>query len=446
MMRSMYSGVSGLKIHQTKMDVIGNNIANVNTIGFKSQKVSFSDLFYQTSQIASGASEDGLKGGSNAKQVGLGASVAQISTNIEDRGGAQSTGNALDVMINGNSFFIIQGDDGSNYYTKAGNFTTDTAGNLVTGGGNYVMGYTAGRDEETGDYSLQMDKLRPISIYGSEYMQTPPAQTTEAVLTGNINAQDDAYATGGSGVRSTKLYVFDSLGNKYGVQFDIEKVSDIEFTLKPSSIFSGTEEAEGISAIFSGDGVNADGSITLTFDGTKGTITNEPSEFTLNLTDGTNNLEAFSEDITVDFSSMTAYGSSTSIAANPGSAANLGAGKAVGTMTTYGISENGSVVASYTNGDVVIIGQLATAHFSNAAGLEKVGNNMFGETLNSGDLTIQTIDAAGETMTGGAVEMSNVDLASEFTDMIVTQRGFQANSRIITTSDSMIEELLSLKR
>lgn len=445
MMRSMYSGVAGLKIHQTRMDVIGNNIANVNTVGFKSQKVSFSDLFYQTSQIATGPSEDGLRGGSNAKQVGLGASVAQISTNITDRGGAQSTGNALDVMINGNSFFIVQGGDGTDYFTKAGNFTTDGSGNLVTGSGNYVMGYTAAKDQDTGDYYLQKDKLRPISLYGAEYMRTEPAQTTEAVLSGNINAQDDAYAAGGAGVVSTKLYVYDSLGNKYGVQFDVEKVSSTEYTLKPSTIYNGTTPEEGYSAVFSGDGVNGDGTITLTFDGVKGTITNEPANFTLNITDGANNVEAFSQDINIDFSELTTYGSETSITANAGNE-NVGAGKAVGEMTSLGISENGSIVASYTNGDVVVIGQLVTAQFSNAAGLEKAGDNMFAETLNSGNVTYQTIDAAGESMTGGAVEMSNVDLASEFTDMIVTQRGFQANSRIITTSDSMIEELLSLKR
>ena len=132
MMRSLYSGVSGLNIHQTRMDVIGNNISNVNTVGYKAQKVSFSDLFYQTTQIASGASTDGTKGGSNAKQVGLGASVSQISINITDRGGSQSTGNALDMMINGDSFFVIQ-KDGANYYTKAGNFTTDGNGNLEIG-------------------------------------------------------------------------------------------------------------------------------------------------------------------------------------------------------------------------------------------------------------------------------------------------------------------------
>lgn len=445
MMRAMYSGVSGLKVHQTRMDVIGNNIANVNTVGYKAQRVSFSDLFYQTSQIATGPSETGLTGGSNAMQVGLGAGVAQITTNITERGGAQSTGNALDAMINGDSFFIVQGDDGSEYFTKAGNFTTDGNGNLVTGSGNYVMGYTAAMNPDTGDMELQRDQLRPISLYGQQYMTTAPAQTTQAMLSGNINPQDEAYSTSGSGVINTKLYVYDSLGNQYGIQMDVRKVSDTEFTLTPSSVFNGTNPEEGLSAVFSGDGVNPDGSITLTFDATNGTITNDPANFTLNMTDGANNLPAFAEDITVDFSSLTNYGSDTDFDANAG-IDGVGAGKAVGKMSSIGISSDGSIVSSYTNGDVLVIGQLATAHFSNPAGLEKIGDNLFGQTLNSGNITYQTIDAAGESMTGGAVEMSNVDLASEFTDMIVTQRGFQANSRVITTSDTMIEELLSLKR
>ncbi len=445
MMRAMYSGVSGLKVHQTRMDVIGNNIANVNTVGYKAQRVSFSDLFYQTSQIATGPSETGLTGGSNAMQVGLGAGVAQITTNITERGGAQSTGNALDAMINGDSFFIVQGDDGSEYFTKAGNFTTDGNGNLVTGSGNYVMGYTAAMNPDTGDMELQRDQLRPISLYGQQYMTTAPAQTTQAMLSGNINPQDEAYSTSGSGVINTKLYVYDSLGNQYGIQMDVRKVSDTEFTLTPSTVFNGTNPEEGLSAVFSGDGVNPDGSITLTFDATNGTITNDPANFTLNMTDGANNLPAFAEDITVDFSSLTNYGSDTDFDANAG-IDGVGAGKAVGKMSSIGISSDGSIVSSYTNGDVLVIGQLATAHFSNPAGLEKIGDNLFGQTLNSGNITYQTIDAAGESMTGGAVEMSNVDLASEFTDMIVTQRGFQANSRVITTSDTMIEELLSLKR
>ena len=444
MMRSLYSGVAGLTIHQTKMDVIGNNIANVNTVGYKAQRVSFSELFYQSTQAAGGPSENGAYGGTNAKQVGLGAAVGQISTNITAQGGAQSTGNAFDAMINGDSFFIVQ-SEGNEYYTKAGNFTIDGNGNLVTGTGDFVMGYTAARNEESGDFYLQTDKLRPICPYGETYMTTPPAQTTAAVINGNINSEDKNFAVDGSGIVSTTLYVYDSLGNKYGIDFRVTQVSPTEYTMTPATVYFGTEALEDVSAVFSGDGINA-GSLTLMFDGTKGTITNDPKNFTLNITDGTNNLEAFSQDIDVDFSSLTCYGSTTTLTADSGDVEKFGAGKAVGKMISLGISQDGGVVASYSNGDKMQIGLLMTAQFSNAAGLEKVGDNLFATTLNSGATTIQSIDAAGQSISSGVVEMSNVDLASEFTDMIVTQRGFQANSRIITTSDSMIEELLSLKR
>ncbi len=442
MMRSLYSGVSGLNIHQTRMDVIGNNISNVNTVGYRAQKVYFSDLFYQTTQIASGASADGTKGGSNAKQVGLGASVSQISINITDRGGSQSTGNALDMMINGDSFFVIQ-KDGANYYTKAGNFTTDGNGNLVTGSGNYVMGYTAARNEE-GDYYLQQDELRPISIYGT-YDTTDPAQTTEVNMTGNINPQDEDFAAGKAGYKSCNLFLFDSLGTKYGVQINATPVAGNpnQYTLTPAKVMIGTEPTEDVIAQFNG----AD-SVTIEFDPTTGHIVSDPATFELTFTDaGGAALDSFQLPINVDFSTMTSFGSKTSMAANTGAlGTHEGEGKAVGKMISLGVSDNGSIVASYSNGDTVVIGQIVTAKFSNAAGLEKLGDNLFGETLNSGDLTLQTIDAAGESISGGVVEMSNVDLAGEFVDMIVTQRGFQANSRVITVSDSMIEELLSLKR
>ncbi|MBQ1193015.1 MAG: flagellar hook-basal body complex protein [Lachnospiraceae bacterium] len=169
MMRSLYSGVAGLKVHQTRMDVIGNNIANVNTVGFKSQRVNFSELFYQTTQIASGPNAENGTGGQNAMQIGLGTSVAQISVNITGEGGSQSTGNGLDLKINGDTFFIIN-DGGAQYYTKAGNFTTDGFGNLVTGSGGYVMGYTAERDPASAllqthrhQYALRSQELSPGS-------------------------------------------------------------------------------------------------------------------------------------------------------------------------------------------------------------------------------------------------------------------------------------------
>ena len=446
MMRSLYSGVSGLKVHQTGMDVIGNNIANVNTVGFKSQRTTFSELFYQTTQSASGPNAATQTGGQNAKQIGLGSSVAQISINITNEGGSQSTGNDTDIKINGQEFFVIQ-QSGTQYYTKAGNFTTDGFGNLVTGSGGYVMGYASARDEVTGDFILQTDQLRPISLYGEEYMLTAPAQTTTGKLTGNINSSDEDFTAEGLGYKTCDMYVYDSLGNTYNVQFKIEQVPDstTDYVLSINKIFSGTEEVTTMSAVFNG----GDASIPIQFDPTKGTVISE-ADFTLSIVEAgtTTPVPTFPTEIATNLGDMTNYGSDYSVVANRGDGTieNAGAGKGVGKMISVAIQTDGKVVSSYDNGDTLIIGQIAVAQFANAAGLEKVGDNLFASTLNSGQANVNDVTAFGDNMSTGVLEMSNVDLATEFTNMIVTQRGYQANSRVITTSDTMIEELLSLKR
>ncbi len=450
MMRSLYSGVAGLKVHQTRMDVIGNNIANVNTVGFKSQTVNFSELFYQTTQAASGPNAETSTGGQNAKQIGLGVSVSSISTNITNEGGSQSTGNLYDLKINGSSFFIIQ-QGGTNYYSKAGNFTTDGYGNLVTPSGGYVMGYTAARDAATGDMVLQTDQLRPISVYGEEYMNTDPAQTTEVTMSGNINSEDDNFGVNAAGYVTTEMHVYDSLGNTYSVMFRIENddTDPTRYTMSPMAVYSGNTQLENVSAVISGDDVTGD-SLELVFDGTTGYLdmTSMTSQnFTLNIVDDANNqLASFAQDINVDFSGLKCMAANTDVVSEKGNADKLGTGKGVGTMIELGIQTDGKIVASYDNGDTAVIGQILVASFANAAGLQKEGDNLFSSTLNSGDPNVKDITADGETMSSGVLEMSNVDLADEFTNMIVTQRGYQANSRIITTSDTMIEELLSLKR
>ena len=445
MMRSLYSGVSGLKVHQTGMDVIGNNIANVNTVGFKSQRTTFAELFYQTTQSASGPNAETQTGGQNAKQIGLGSNVAQISVNIKAEGGSQSTGNDTDLKINGQEFFIIQ-QSGTNYYTKAGNFTTDGYGNLVTGSGGYVMGYAAARDD-AGDFVLMTDELRPISLYGEEYLLTAPAQSTTANLTGNINSSDEDFTSDGLGYKTADLYLFDSLGNTYNVQFRIEQDPDSTtgYSLSVNKIFNGTDEVTTMDVVFNG----GDESIEIDFDPTEGTVVSDP-QFTISLVqDGTTTpVDTFPEDVTVDLSALTNYGSEYSVVATRGDGTidNLGAGKGVGNMISVAIQTDGKIVSSYDNGDTLVIGQIAVAQFANAAGLEKIGDNLFASTLNSGDANTNDITAFGDNMSSGVLEMSNVDLATEFTNMIVTQRGYQANSRVITTSDTMIEELLNLKR
>ena len=428
-MRSLYSGVSGLKAHQTKMDVIGNNIANVNTVGFKSSRVTFSELFYQTTQVASGPNADTNTGGQNAKQIGLGTSMGSIAVDISSEGGTQSTGNPFDLKISGDTFFVVS-SGGSNYFTKAGNFTTDESGNLVTQSGGLVMGYIA----ETPGAALQTDQIRPLSVYGPQYTNTPPEVTTAATYSGNINSEDSNFAEGLP--ITTFIPVFDNLGYKYEVQVQITKVSATEYAAEATGVYSGNKLVEDLTAEMSG---------TLSFDGKTGLIA-EGSESSFELT--ISGKDSFTAPVQVDFSTITCYGNESTIDCVRGDKNGEGAGKAVGKMISVGVQTDGKIVAAYSNGDNEVIGQIAVASFSNAAGLEKVGDNLFAATLNSGEFNGigEDVTASGGSISSGTLEMSNVDLSTEFTDMIVTQRGFQANSRIITTSDTMIEELLSLKR
>ena len=177
MMRSLYSGVSGLKVHQTKMDVIGNNISNVNTVGFKASRVTFSELFYQTTQTATGSNAENETGGQNAKQIGLGASLSSIAVDITGEGGTQNTNRPFDIKINGDSFFIVN-STGSTYFTKAGNFARDDYGNLVTDTGAYVMGYVA----ESPGAPLQTDQLRPLQVYSDQYVIQHQPQQRQTIL------------------------------------------------------------------------------------------------------------------------------------------------------------------------------------------------------------------------------------------------------------------------
>lgn len=428
MMRALYSGVSGLKVHQTKMDVIGNNISNVNTVGFKSSRVTFSELFYQTTQSATGPNAETNTGGQNAKQIGLGAALSSVAVDITSEGGTQNTNRPFDLKINGDAFFIVN-SGGATYFTKAGNFAKDEAGNLVTDSGAFVMGYVA----ESPGAPLQTDQLRPVSVYAQQYVNTAPSATEAAHFSGNINRLDSNFAEGLPITRN--IYIYDNLGYQYGVQVQFTKVSNTEYTVAATGVYSGTTLLDDITATMNG---------TLTFDEATGKLTAD-TKMELSVTGS----DSFTVNpIEVDFSEITAVGTETTIDSARGTYDGKGTGKKVGVMTSVGINTAGEVVAAYDNGDNEIIGKIAVATFPNPSGLEKVGENMFRATLNSGEFNGlgEDITATGGTFSPGVLEMSNVDLATEFTDMIVTQRGFQANSRVITTSDTMIEELLSLKR
>ena len=568
MMRSLYSGVAGLKTHQTRMDVIGNNIANVNTTAYKSSSMTFSELMSQTTQKASGANATTGVGGTNAKQIGLGVKAGAINTAITTQGSAQSTGNPFDIMITGDNFFVVS-NGSENFFTRDGSFYVDGAGNLaMTSTGYNVMGW--GVDETTGN--IKQDTVTALRIMSAANMTYPPEATTQANISGILD-ENDKDVTSANG-KTVNLNFFDARGYSYTAKFTFKQsggdktneysmelnkildstgaeidISKLEFgnrsqqkmetkvTLntdaykwdgKVLKTKDGTTDVANLADIFNTDGslitpaddaaaqkqqealdaiakaygyegstdeflnlyitstvdkdkqltiqnllgnmmagkttdvLPADGSaITMEgryFEGTT-VVFNKDTGKLESVGGSTTNLNvnaAFSalggnfSDVTIDLSECTNYdnkGTST-IGATSGDLDGLGTGRRLGDMIGVFIQKDGMIYASYDNGMTKLLGQIATAAFANASGLEKEGDNLYSATLNSGEFDGIGVDitAGGGYMSTGQLEMSNVDLSSEFTEMITTQRGFQANSRIITVSDTLLEELTNLKR
>lgn len=568
MMRSLYSGVAGLKTHQIRMDVIGNNIANVNTTAYKSSSMTFSELMSQTTQKASGANTTTGVGGTNAKQIGLGVKAGAINTAITTQGSAQSTGNPFDIMITGDNFFVVN-NGSENFFTRDGSFYVDGAGNLaMTSTGYNVMGW--GVDETTGN--IKQDTVTALRIMSAANMTYPPEATTKANISGILD-ENDKDVTSANG-KTVNLNFFDARGYSYtakftfkqsggdktneysmelnkildstGKEIDISKLKfgnrsqqkmETKVTLntdaykwdgKVLKTKDGTTDVADLADIFKADGslitpaddaaaqkqqkaldaiakaygyegstdeflnlyitstadkdkqltiqdllgnmmagkttdvLPADGSaITMEgryFEGTT-VVFNKDTGKLESVGGSTTNLNvnaAFSalggnfSDVTIDLSECTNYdnkGTST-IGATSGDLDGLGTGRRPGDMIGVSIQKDGMIYASYDNGMTKLLGQIATAAFANASGLEKEGDNLYSATLNSGEFDGIGVDitAGGGYMSTGHLEMSNVDLSSEFTEMITTQRGFQANSRIITVSDTLLEELTNLKR
>ena len=495
MMRSLFSGVAGLKVHQTKMDVIGNNIANVNTVGFKSSSVVFSDVFYQTTQSSSGPNKENDIAGVNSKQIGLGANVSAISKNISGTGGSQTTNNAFDCMLTGDSFFITK-NGGRTYFTKNGAFTVDADGTLTTSDGAKVQGWQVDPDDPT---KTKPGPVSNLNIMSPENMYTDPEATKAAYISGNIDKTDTQLASGSSG-RIFQTNFYDKLGYKYTAKFSMKQssVSDNSYFVELKDILrdgksmmytatkkdDGTTEytATGWGASLTKDkqelgGVTpvddvADGKpnfgddigFNVVFDGTTGKFKSLVEEGSADhdstsmddsviksmfLNIGGKSPNPF-ENIEIDFSQLTMFASSTSskIESTMGDVDGNNKGKMKGAMTGASIDTSGKIYGSYDNGDLKLLGQIAVAGFKNPGGLEAVGNSNFVETMNSGnfDGIGKDVTADGGKINTGMLEMSNVDLAAQFTDMITTQRGFQANSRTITTTDSILEELINLKR
>ena len=491
MMRSLNSGVSGLRIHQTRMDVIGNNIANVNTVGFKSSSTIFSDIFYQTTQAATGHNAETGAAGRNAMQIGLGSNISTIKMAITNPGGAQRTDAMFDLMISGDSFFVVN-NAGVNYFTKAGSFGIDGAGYLSTPSGALVMGWLP--DPANPNKTVQ-DNVKPLQIQSPENLFATPEATTKAHITGNIDRNDTQIAPGSAG-KTIQMSFYDNMGNDFRANLNVKQsatannqyVVDLKditdsngnsiFAVKDPVTGQYSESTVYTTFTFAGTTYTLDSvdpnTGEPTFDLTGGTPGTAPillfnggtgafegvghlntatpptittPNITLNISASPNHFKP----IEIDFSKTTMYATSgsTNIEATRGDKEErLGAGRPVGKMTGVDIDQAGKIYGKYDNGVRRLLGQLASTTFSNPAGLESVGNSMFAQTQNSGEFdgVGKDITANGGAFNQGMLEMSNVDLSAQFTDMIVTQRGFQANSRIITTSDTLLEELINLKR
>ena len=553
MMRSMYSAVSGLKTHQTRMDVIGNNIANVNTVAFKSSSVTFSDILYQTTSNASGANATTGTGGVNAKQIGLGTTAAATKVSITSAGASETTGNPFDIRLtdkNSTNFFIVN-NGSENVFTRSGSFYVDGSGNLCMSSTGYtVMGWQV--DETTGE--IRKDTVSALRIMQEKNLTSAPEATTQATIAGVLDENDADVKSDAGKVMNLNFY--DNLGYQYTAKFAIKATAkDGEYTVELTSILDsnnknitegftqaqmkeifGNTDTETTIASYSTtlagcgytydpttgelktadaaatvvkinkDGTLADGSgktikdvfgvsdgnlkniqnsiaagntdyvfkDVINADGThsyqvvKKSATNllkfntEDGKFSsigggtdksveLNLNNANLNKNGNFQNITVDFSQCLNYNNSgkSTIGADAGAVdGTTGKGRKPGAMTGISIDTNGRIYGTYDNGNTELLGQIAVAQFSNASGLEKVGESCYRTTLNSGEfdgIGVE-ISADGSSMTTGELEMSNVDLSSEFTSMITTQRGFQANSRVITTSDTLLEELVNLKR
>ena len=406
MMRGMFAAISGLRNHQVMLDVTANDIANVNTIGYKSARTTFADSLTQIQRGA--AAPGGGQGGSNAAQIGLGVQLGSISTNF-GQGSAQNTGRATDLMIQGDGFFIVKNGN-TEQYTRAGAFSFDTDGRLVNPEGMRVQGWT-------GAAGVVNTNAAPADIVLPAGTIISPRASANVVVGGNITPDANA----ASDILTLGQTVYDASGAAHPL------------TITLTGDGAGTYTATVTDANDPG-GTFADGGATLVFDPTTGQLTGTPVQDAVVLPDGTTT-------VTIDFSSMTRFGGPKS--ANVKSAD----GYAAGSLQGFQISGDGSVTGVFSNGQKLLMARVALAGFNNPMGLEKAGNSTYRSTTNSGTPQVNVPGSGGVgTLLGGAVEMSNVDLASEFTNLIIAQRGFQANSRVITTSDQMLQDLVDIKR
>ncbi|MFP5502880.1 MAG: flagellar hook protein FlgE [Candidatus Sericytochromatia bacterium] len=451
MLRALFSGVSGMKNHQTRIDVIGNNIANVNTTGFKSGRVNFAD---QVSQLALAASAPGGtggdRGGVNPQQVGLGMLTASIDT-VMTQGNLQTTGKITDLAIQGDGFFITS--DGPNrYYTRAGNFDFDREGFLVNpSNGLKVMGWNAQQKiDAAGEPYYEIDHSAPIgNISVPAGAVIPPRRTTEIIMKGNLDERIPTVAPTQPGdplnYFDTSSEIYDSLGNQHFVTVRFTHVGPGEWTWQiqpaPGQTIANNAANPPQTLRFGDDGLLIDQ--TATTPPSPGQYNGGAVDISWTL----DSTEVVTTTLTPNFGTQLAAGGMTQFATASTAVVADQNGYTRGELVGITIDKSGTANGVFSNGRQQLLGQVALATFTNPGGLMKEGENTYIKTTNSGDAIIRYAgQAEAGLITSGALEMSNVDLAQQFSDMIITQRGFQASSRVITTSDEVLQELINLKR
>lgn len=414
MMRSLFAAVSGLRNHQTRMDVIGNNIANVNTVGYKASRVTFEESLTQLIGSASRppTADTGGVGGTNPTQIGLGMNISSVDQ-IFTQGNLESTGVTTDLAIQGPSFFVVS-DGGQSLFTRAGNFQVDGDGRLSLATNGYVV---QGRVATAGVLSDTVGDIRlPIG------QRSPARASTEATLAGNLDATAEI-----GDQRQVSIALLDEQGGPHEASVLFEKTGPNTWSYT-ASVADAT--------------VNSGGAGVLTFND-DGTLAS-PATATLDFTpDGFGAAQA----VDLVFGTVGEADGLSQFASPSTALIREQDGYTMGDLTRIGIDATGLVQGSFSNGETLILGQVAMADFNNPGGLVRLGDGLYTGSANSGDPVIGFANEGSQSfMTSGALEMSNVDLSMEFTNMITTQRGFQSNARVITTSDEMLQELVNLRR
>ncbi|WP_036098424.1 flagellar hook protein FlgE [Leptospira noguchii] len=464
MMRSLYSGVSGLKNHQVRMDVIGNNISNVNTHGFKTERVTFQDMISQELRGASEPKEN--IGGVNPQQVGLGSLIAAIDK-IMTQGSLQTTGKNTDVAMSGEGFFIVKDGD-KQFYTRAGAFNLDKNGYYVNpANGLKVQGWNSRLDDKGNKYINSAASIEDIII--PVYSKEPARATSQIDFKSNLNSSAPAVPPDATQEEITAMIndpnpkmrrghvttinTFDDQGIQREFKMEFYKVRDNTWKARLNMTDSTQLSVDvsgtgGQNTQLPGNvelefGFTPDGKLVYVSDGVDSMnsgklnakvsfrIPGNPAiqNFDLNLGEAgmVNGITQFSSDFTTKAEKQDGY--------------------TMGYLESFSIDNSGTITGVFSNGVRQPLARIATAVFNNPAGLDKAGDTMFAYSMNSGEPNIGEAGVQGRgKINAGLLEMSNVDLSDQFTDMIVTQRGFQANSRTITTSDQMIQEVLGLKR